>query len=119
MKRNKRKNSMTKFYVAIVIAFMIAGLGIGAKTMRKVQAFDEYEAKLASYELYYTSVMVEYDQAPQEIFREICDQYPDTCNYTVADWMFCVEYTNGIDLDTVRPGCYLIVPYLNGPAVEK
>lgn len=118
MKRTKR-NPMMKFYVAVVTAVIIAGVGFGFKTMKEVQAFNEYEAKLAEYELYYTNVMVEYNQLPQEIFREICNQYPDTCNYKVTDWMFCVEYMNDIDLDTVRPGCYLIVPYLNGPTVEK
>ena len=113
MKRNKRKNSMTKFYVAIVAAFIIAGLGIGIKTMQKAQAFNEYEAKLAEYELYYTNVMVEYKQLPQEIFRDLCYKYPDTCNYTVADWMFCVEYINGIDLDTIVAATEVINPIID------
>ena len=48
-KTNKRKNNgLKKIYVAIVVAFVIAGLGVGIKTMQKVQAFNEYEAKLAA-----------------------------------------------------------------------
>ena len=113
MKTNKRKKSIAKFYVAIVVTFIIAGLGIGIKTMQKVKAFNEYEAKLAEYELYYTNIMVEYDQVPQEIFRELCNRYPDTCNYKVADWMFCVEYTNGIDLDTIVAATEVINPIID------
>lgn len=112
-----KKNNIRKFYIAVVAAFIISGFGV--KTIQKVQAFNEYEAKLAEYELYYTNIMVEYDQVPQEIFRELCHKYPDTYNYKVADWMFCVEYMNNVDLDTVKPGHYLIVPYLNGSVVEK
>ncbi len=112
-----KKNNIRKFYIAVVATFIISGFGV--KTIQKVQAFNEYEAKLAEYELYYTNIMVEYDQVPQEIFRELCHKYPDTYNYKVADWMFCVEYMNNVDLDTVKPGHYLIVPYLNGSSSRK
>lgn len=103
----------------IIALLIILTMGtIGCNTVQKVQEFNQYEQELAEYQQFYTSVMVEYKEKPQDIFMEICEEYPDTCHFKTSDWLFLVEYTNGCNLDNIKPGDYLIVPYLNGPALN-
>lgn len=107
-----------RFEVAVVIAaFAVCFITIGCEAASRIPE-KKIKEQQGNYVKMYTDVIVRGGDTVTSIYQDICKKHPDTMEgYNTKLFVEEVQFINEFshpDINKIRPGDRLVVPYLNG-----